>query len=65
MNNPDVPQSDDSTPPLVQVDNLERSFNMGQQTVHVINGITMTIQRGEIVAIIGHQEQGKALYCIS
>ncbi len=60
MNNPDIPQSDDSTPPLVQVDNLERSFNMGQQTVHVINGITMTIQRGEMVAIIGASGAGKS-----
>ncbi len=60
MNNPDVPQSVDSTPPLVQVDNLERSFNMGQQTVHVINGITLTIQRGEMVAIIGASGAGKS-----
>lgn len=59
MNNPDAPQSDEPAP-LVLVDNLERSFNMGQQTVHVINGITMTIQRGEIVAIIGASGAGKS-----
>ncbi len=59
MNNPDAPQSDEPTP-LVLVDNLERSFNMGQQTVHVINGITMTIQRGEMVAIIGASGAGKS-----
>ena len=59
MNNPDAPQSDEPTP-LILVDNLERSFNMGQQTVHVINGITMTIQRGEMVAIIGASGAGKS-----
>lgn len=60
MNNPEAPQSDKPTAPLVLVDNLERSFNMGQQTVHVINGITMTIQRGEMVAIIGASGAGKS-----
>ena len=60
MNNPEAPQSDEPTIPLVQVDNLERSFNMGHQTVHVINGITMTIQRGEMVAIIGASGAGKS-----
>ncbi|MDH5564461.1 MAG: ABC transporter ATP-binding protein [Nitrospirota bacterium] len=33
---------------------------MGNQTVHVLNGITMTIQRGEIVAIIGASGAGKS-----
>lgn len=59
MNNADAPQADEPTP-LILVDNLERSFNMGQQTVHVINGITMTIQRGEMVAIIGASGAGKS-----
>ncbi len=59
MNNPDAPQSD-APMPLVLVDNLERSFNMGQQTVHVINGITMCIQRGEMVSIIGASGAGKS-----
>ena len=33
---------------------------MGHQTVHVLNGITMTIQRGEMVAIIGASGAGKS-----
>lgn len=59
MNNLDDPPS---VPPtsMVLVDNLERSFNMGRQTVHVINGITMTINRGEMVAIIGASGAGKS-----
>ncbi|MDH5776364.1 MAG: ABC transporter ATP-binding protein [Nitrospirota bacterium] len=59
MNNVDTPKV--ATPaPLVQVDNLQRSFNMGNQTVHVLNGITMTIQRKEMVAIIGASGAGKS-----
>ncbi len=59
MNNTEASPTD--TPaPLVLVENLQRSFTMGQQTVHVLNGITMTIQRGEMVAIIGASGAGKS-----
>jgi len=59
MNNADTQPSTPPTP-LVLVDNLQRSFNMGNQTVHVLNGITMTIQRREMVAIIGASGAGKS-----
>jgi lipoprotein-releasing system ATP-binding protein len=59
MNKTDTLKSTTPTP-LVQVENLQRSFNMGHQTVHVLNGITMTIQRGEMVAIIGASGAGKS-----
>jgi lipoprotein-releasing system ATP-binding protein len=59
MNKTDTLKSTTPTP-LVQVENLKRSFNMGHQTVHVLNGITMTIQRGEMVAIIGASGAGKS-----
>ncbi len=59
MNNDDTQQSPKPTP-LVVVENLQRSFNMGKQTVHVLNGITMTIKRGEMVAIIGASGAGKS-----
>jgi len=58
MNNTEASSTEPT--PLVQVDNLQRSFKMGNQTVHVLNGITMTIQRGEIVAIIGASGAGKS-----
>ena len=59
MNNSDSTQAAE-TNPLVQVDNLQRSFTLGHQTVHVLNGITMTIQRGEMVSIIGASGAGKS-----
>jgi lipoprotein-releasing system ATP-binding protein len=59
MNKVDTPET--TVPaPLVLVDNLQRSFNMGNQTVHVLNGITITIQRREMVAIIGASGAGKS-----
>ena len=59
MNSPDAMQSAPPTP-LVLVDNLQRSFHLGKQTVHVLNGISMTIQRGEMVSIIGASGAGKS-----
>lgn len=59
MNNANTPKSTTPTP-LVQVENLQRSFMMGHQIVHVLNGITMTVQRGEMVAIIGASGAGKS-----
>ena len=59
MNKTDTLKSTTPTP-LVQVENLQRSFMMGHQTVHVLNGITMTVQRGEMVAIIGASGAGKS-----
>jgi lipoprotein-releasing system ATP-binding protein len=59
MNNAATQQSTNPTP-LVVVENLQRSFNMGNQTVHVLNGITMTIKRREMVAIIGASGAGKS-----
>ncbi len=59
MNNPDAEQTTAASP-LVLVDNLQRSFTLGNQTVHVLNGITMTIQRGEMVSIIGASGAGKS-----
>ncbi len=59
MNDHD-PSQTDLPVPLIVVDRLERSFDMGKQTVHVLNGITMTIQRGEMVAIIGASGAGKS-----
>ncbi len=59
MNNAESSQSTGPMP-LLQVNNLQRSFQMGNQTVHVLNGITMTIQRGEMVAIIGASGAGKS-----
>ncbi len=59
MSNPEPTHTASSTP-LVLVEDLQRSFVMGKQTVHVLNGITMTIQRGEMVAIIGASGAGKS-----
>ncbi len=59
MNDHDASQTDLPVP-LIVVDSLERSFDMGKQTILVLNGISMAIQRGEMVAIIGASGAGKS-----
>lgn len=59
MNKSDASQS---TPPrpLVLIKDLCRSFKMGKQTVNVLNGINLTLQRQEMVSIIGASGAGKS-----
>ena len=47
-------------PPLVLVKDLRRSFEMGKQTVAVLNGISVNFHRGEMAAIIGASGAGKS-----
>ena len=52
--------------PLIVVENLSKDFALGRSlflwdrtTVHAVNDFTMTVQRGEIVGIIGESGSGK------
>jgi lipoprotein-releasing system ATP-binding protein len=53
--------SDSTIPsPLVSVEHLCRSFQMGKQTVNVLNNISMTLQRKEVVSVVGASGAGKS-----
>ena len=45
---------------MIHVENLTKSFQMGDSEVHALNGTTFTIDKGEMVAIMGPSGSGKS-----
>lgn len=45
---------------MIQVTDLHKSFAMGEQVVTVLKGINLSIQRGELIAVVGASGAGKS-----
>ncbi len=48
--------------PFLQVKDVYKSFSLGKQTVEVLNGINLTLQRGEMLAMVGASGAGKSTF---
>ncbi|MCD8180445.1 MAG: ABC transporter ATP-binding protein [Firmicutes bacterium] len=46
--------------PLVEMKNVYKIYHMGDTEVHALDGISMTINKGEFVAIVGQSGSGKS-----
>jgi len=45
---------------ILKTENLHKSFPMGKSSLHVLKGLDLQVQQGEIVAIIGPSGVGKS-----
>lgn len=48
---------------IIEIERLEKSFDIGDSKVKILKGINLQIQKGDFVCIMGQVVQGKQLYC--
>jgi len=46
--------------PLIKISNLKRDFQLGNETIYVLKGIDLKINKGEYVALMGPSGSGKS-----
>ena len=45
---------------MIRLEHIHRYFQVGEQTVHVLNDISITIEKGEYVSVMGPSGSGKS-----
>lgn len=54
----DMPQTESK--PIIELDNVKRSFRVGDETVHALRGVSFKVYEGEFVTIMGTSGSGKS-----
>jgi len=53
-------QSGDTETPVIQLQNVYRTYEMGDQTLNALDGVDLEISRNEYIAIVGASGSGKS-----
>lgn len=45
---------------IIEMESINKSYQMGEETLHVLNNICLTVEKGEFLAILGPSGSGKS-----
>ena len=57
-----APEIAATEPPLLETRDVAKEYVLGGETVHAVAGVSLTIRRGEFVAIMGASGSGKSTF---
>jgi putative ABC transport system ATP-binding protein len=52
--------NDTAATPVIRIEGVRKTYTMGSNEVHALRGVDLTIERGEMIAIIGASGSGKS-----